>query len=263
MSRQGSEIPQGIWEHCRDHPPLPEGQTLSLLHKIQHDGDEQALNRIVEHNLRFVVMQAMKYCRRLKDAEASDLIGVGTVGIINAAKKFDLSSQVRFLTYAKFHLVQQVQLYIREKYQIAKVPVRAYYHMRNGHGGKETAQQSELSRMAGNAVKAAIPLHEKVDLSGNTFGDVGGDGRGCLGGFSATPIDDDRRNHMLSAIESLPPRWRTVMVMRVYDELSGEDVAKELGVSRQAVLKTERRAAEAVKMHLYIKGVLDRSPLDA
>jgi len=262
MGRE-SEIPQCIWEHCRTHPPLPEGQTISLLHKVQHDDDEAALHRIVEHNLRFVVKMAKQYAARLASAEVSDLVGCGTVGLINAARKFDLSSRVRFLTYAKWHVLQQVQMYVRQKYQVAKVPVRAYYHMRNGRGDSATREQESLIRLASNAVRVAVPIHATVDLSGNTFGDVGADGTGSLGGFSATPVDDDHRNHMLSAIESLPPRYRVVMVMRVYDELPGTAIARELGVTHQAVAMTERRATEAVKMHLYIKGVLKESPLNA
>jgi RNA polymerase sigma factor (sigma-70 family) len=234
-----------------------------LLHKVQREGDAAALDRLVEHNLRFVVSVAISYARRLPDVEVTDLIGCGTIGLINAAHKFDPNNGARFLTYAKWHVLQQVHQHLRQVTQTASVPVRDYYHMLNPSGEPTTPERESLNRMAAHAVAAPAPLHQQVDLSGNTFGDVGSDGNGSHGGFSATPKDDDNRNAMLMVIESLPPRWRTVMVMRVYDELPGEAVARELGVSRQAVLKTERKATEAVRMHLYIKGVLKESPLNA
>ena len=66
--------------------------------KIQK-GDNNALNKLVKHNLRFVVLTAKKY-RSMTDVSFADLISEGNIGLIKAAKKFDPNRNIRFVSYA-------------------------------------------------------------------------------------------------------------------------------------------------------------------
>lgn len=83
---------------------LPE-EEISL-GRLAQQGDEAAVQRLVEANLRFVVAVAKRY-QGLR-LSLLDLIHEGNLGLIHAAKRFDPTRQVRFLTYAVWWIRQSV-----------------------------------------------------------------------------------------------------------------------------------------------------------
>ena len=83
-----------------------------LSEKIQK-GDEQALNKLVYHNLRFVVNIAKNY--RNSNVPFADIISEGNLGLIRAAHKFDSTKGVKFISYAVWWIKNSIDECI-EKY---------------------------------------------------------------------------------------------------------------------------------------------------
>jgi RNA polymerase primary sigma factor len=85
--------------------PLTPEEEKELGRKIQH-GDAEALRRLVEANLRFVVA----YAKRFRHSRVSllDLINEGNIGLIQAARKFDPDKNVKFITYAVWWIRQAI-----------------------------------------------------------------------------------------------------------------------------------------------------------
>ena len=83
-----------------------------LSEKIQK-GDEQALNKLVYHNLRFVVNIAKNY--RNSNVPFADIISEGNLGLIRAAHKFDSTKGVKFISYAVWWVKNSINECI-EKY---------------------------------------------------------------------------------------------------------------------------------------------------
>ena len=92
------------------HLTRREEQILS--EKIQK-GDEQALNKLVYHNLRFVVNIAKNY--RNSNVPFADIISEGNIGLIRAAHKFDSTKGVKFISYAVWWIKNSINECI-EKY---------------------------------------------------------------------------------------------------------------------------------------------------
>jgi RNA polymerase primary sigma factor len=79
-------------------PRLSIDEERHLGHRIRHHHDDHALSQLVEGNLRFVVSYAKRY--RGCGIAALDLIHEGNLGLIEAARRFDPSRNVKFISYA-------------------------------------------------------------------------------------------------------------------------------------------------------------------
>lgn len=69
-------------------------------------GDQQAQRRLVEANLKMVILIATRF--QGQGLSIMDLIQEGNLGLYDAMAKFDLSKGTRFTTYAKFHVVKRL-----------------------------------------------------------------------------------------------------------------------------------------------------------
>jgi RNA polymerase primary sigma factor len=79
-------------------PRLSVDEERDLGRRIRHHRDDRALSQLVEGNLRFVVSYAKRY--RGCGIPALDLIHEGNLGLIEAARRFDPSRNVKFISYA-------------------------------------------------------------------------------------------------------------------------------------------------------------------
>ena len=87
-------------------PRLTVEEERELAARVKADGDEHALRRLVEGNLRFVVSYAKRY--RGLGVPFLDLIHEGNLGLMEAARRFDPDRNVKFITYAVWWVRQAI-----------------------------------------------------------------------------------------------------------------------------------------------------------
>lgn len=85
-------------------------------------GDRDALNTLVESNLRFVVKIAKRY--RGYSIPIQDLINEGNLGLIEAAKRFDPSRKVRFISYAIWWIRQMINSAVASMGHPFRLPIK-------------------------------------------------------------------------------------------------------------------------------------------
>ena len=104
-SSTGSESLKKYLKEISRLPRITPQDERDLGHRIQK-GDGQALRKLVEANLRFVVSYAKRY--RGCGLSFLDLINEGNIGLIEAAKRFDPEKKVKFITYAVWWVRQAI-----------------------------------------------------------------------------------------------------------------------------------------------------------
>ena len=155
-------------------PRVTPAQEKELGRKI-HKGDEEAQRILVEANLRFVVSYAKRY--RGCGLSFLDLINVGNIGLIEAARRFDPSKKVKFITYAVWWVRQAIIHALSEQagairlpqkqanllYRIGKAQANLCSTLRRTPTAEEIADSVEAS--AENVTNLLQVSNESVSLS--------------------------------------------------------------------------------------------------
>lgn len=102
------------------HPLLTADEEVELARKI-HSGDERALERLVNGNLRFVVSVAKNY--QNMGVDLPDLISAGNIGLITAAKHFDETRGVKFCSYAVWWIRHSILQTLAKESRTVTLPV--------------------------------------------------------------------------------------------------------------------------------------------
>ncbi len=110
-------------QYLRDisiYPLITREEEVTLAQLIRKK-DQEALDKLVRSNLRFVVSVAKKY--QNQGVSLSDLINEGNLGLIRAAHKFDETKGIKFISYAVWWIRQSILQALAEQSRIVRVPL--------------------------------------------------------------------------------------------------------------------------------------------
>lgn len=96
--------------------PLSAAEEREYLEKF-HNGDEEARNKLIEHNLRLVAHVIKKYYTGNSDQE--DLISIGTIGLIKGVTSFKAAHGTRLATYAARCIENEILMHFRKTKKLA------------------------------------------------------------------------------------------------------------------------------------------------
>ena len=99
-------------------------EEVNELYKRIENGDHEAFNEIITHNLRLVISVAKKYQNR--GSELLDLIQAGNEGLIRAAEKYDYTLGWSFSTYARWWIRQAIVRSIANESRNIRIPVHTF-----------------------------------------------------------------------------------------------------------------------------------------
>jgi RNA polymerase sigma-32 factor len=111
---------QRYFREMKNYRLLDREEERDLARRYRQENDQTALHRLVTGNLRLVVKIANEFWNP-GNASLLDLIQEGNVGLIQAAKKFDPSKQVKFSYYAGFWIKAQIYKFLMDNYRTVRI----------------------------------------------------------------------------------------------------------------------------------------------
>lgn len=238
-------------------------------------GDQKALNKLVQSNLRYVVSVANKY----KNCGLSllDLINEGNIGLIQAAKRFDPEKGVKFITYAIWWIRQALMHALAEQSGTVRLPIKQagilykigekYQEILHSQNKEPTSEDiaKELN-MPAEEIESILRVYRNY-LSLNTpLGD--GDETSYLDLMesqdSLTMEDHLLRASLAKEIEEilkeLSEREKKILKMRFGFEgepMTLEEIGKKMGLSRERIRQIEEKAKLRLKARAKTKALKD------
>ena len=196
--------------------PLSAKEEQEEFIKFHRDGDINARNKLVNHNMRLVAHIIKKYYSNYSDQE--DIISIGTIGLIKAINTFDYTKGTRLATYASRCIENEIFMHFRT-----------------------------LKKNA-NEVSMNEPID--VDSEGNplTFSDIIYDEKSVF-----DDVDLKMKTEKLyEYIEQIKDeRKKKILIMRYglcdTKPYTQREIAKELGISRSYVSRIETKAIDELR----------------
>lgn len=111
-------------------PVLTSEEEYRLAERITQ-GDQDALERLVKHNLRFVVYTVSKMTAwHHSRAPQEDLIGMGNEALLKAASRWTPTNNARFATYAKPFILRGVERGLDNTENLVRIPIKVREEIR-------------------------------------------------------------------------------------------------------------------------------------
>ncbi|NED82608.1 RNA polymerase sigma factor SigF [Streptomyces sp. SID11233] len=242
---------------------------LQVLEEGTHEY-QYARNTLIEMNLSLVRYAASRFRNRGGD-DTEDIIQVGTIGLIKAIDRFDLSRDVEFATFAVPYIVGEIKRFFRDTTWAVHVP-RRLQELRVDLAKAKEQLSAKLDRdPTVKELAELIDLPEEEIIEGLVA--ANGYSAGSLDSPSAeTDSGSDQRSfaemigeadpgmetvenlHTLAPLlEQLDERERSIVRMRFGQEMTQSQIGAELGVSQMHVSRLLARIVKQLRAGMSVE----------
>ncbi|WP_030252555.1 RNA polymerase sigma factor SigF [Streptomyces violens] len=247
-------------------------ERLAVLDEGTHEY-QYARNTVIEMNLALVRFAASRFRNRGGDpGQMEDIVQVGTIGLIKAIDRFDLSREVEFPTFAVPYIIGEIKRFFRDSTWAVHVPrrlqeLRVELAQAKERLAAELDREPTVAELAGHLKISEEEVIEGIVASNgyttssldapNDGGEADGDSRSIADAVGAA----DPAMELVEDLHALAPllnelgeRDRRIVEMRFVREMTQSQIGAELGVSQMHVSRLLTRILERLR-----KGMLAES----
>jgi len=240
------------------------------LARLAQEGNEEAAERLVTANLRFVISYVKKY--QGHGLDLSELVAIGNEGLLRAVKKFDPDQGVKFISYAVWWVRQAVLKALAEQTRSVRIPLnqnshlirmsRAETYLTQELGREPTDQEIATAlqdtatnvRTARRMTAAELSLDAPIDRTDKDAATFGERFSGQEGNEIEARTDTKlMREFIDNTFEKyLTPRERRILYLYYGLEEGSEGLTLErigelMGVTRERIRQIRERAFEKLR----------------
>ena len=224
--------------------------TIALIRK-SHDGDKKAREELVEKNIGLIWCVVKRFYGR--GAEPEDLFQIGSIGLLKAIDKFDLSYEVQFSTYAVPMISGEIRRFLRDDgmikvsrslRELSYKSLQAREKMTRILGREPTLKElseelqidcEEIVQAMESSVEVESiykPIHQK-------------EGSEIL--LMDKVLD---RIVLKEVLETLEAKERTIIYLRYFAGKTQAEIGKKMGMSQVQVSRTEKKVLERMRKEM-------------
>jgi len=224
------------------------------------DGNDEACAELLELNMGLVRSIAVRFMGR--GAEMEDLMQLGSMGLVKAARSFDAEKGCAFSTYAVPLIMGEIKRYLRDNGQIkvsrATKRLGAMLLAESEKYYTETGNEPHISYLAEKfgisseeascALDAVSPvLSLSVPLGEEENGGTVESLIGCSDNATDKLLE---RVALEEAVSKLTPLWKSILSLRYKRELSQQKTAEILGLSQVKISREEKKLLSFLRNEL-------------
>ena len=201
-------------------PPLSKQEEETLVIK-SNNGDLEARNKLIEHNLRLVVFLAKKYDNTGYDLE--DLVSIGTIGLIKGVNTYKPDKNIKLATYCSRCIDNEILMFLRKNKK---------------RMGEVSLEDSINFDSEGNELKLE-------DIYGTDENII----EKCI-------EDEENQKLLIKEIWKLSERDKSIMEYRYglfgKNELTQKELANKMSISQSYISRIEKKVVKKLKILLKI-----------
>ena len=229
-----------------------------LLRRYHEHGDLVARDLLVERMLPLVRRLARRYANRGESLD--DLEQVGSLGLIKAIQRFDVSRELKLSTFAVPTILGEIKRHFRDRVWSLRVPrdlqelnarlSKEVERMTNRLGRSPT--MDELAASSHTTVERVLDAMQGAQaFSAVSLDEPAADGRQAtaelLGAEDEAFAQAERRELLRLGLDALPEREREILHLRFFGGLTQREIAEQVGISQMHVSRLIRRSLETMR----------------